>query len=90
MEELVILEVFNDTDQSDDDLEEGFLLHVLREQNLGNRGDLYGRFNLLDLSEIECKRLFRFKRNDIGNLSRALGIPEQIRTSTRVSVTGKC
>lgn len=87
MDEILLLDAL---DSSGDDLDEAVALHVLHgEENLGNRAVLYGRFSFNDLSESEAKRLFRFQKNDIEVLVGALGVPGQIRTSERLSVSGK-
>lgn len=89
MEDIILLDALNGSDYSDDDFEDALVLHVLHDdQNLRHRAALYGVFSLDDLFEIECKQMFRFHKNYIGRLCRALGIPEQIRTDTRECISG--
>lgn len=77
-------------EENDDDMDDALVLHILHdEENLGNRGLLYGRFNLDNLSNLECKNLFRFNKNDLPRLFRVLGIPETITTVDRVTIPGR-
>lgn len=88
MEPVLDLAVLIDN-ENDDDLDEAFILHILNdEENLGNRALLYGRFNLENLSNVECKNLFRFSKQDLPILCRGLGIPDMITTADRVTLHG--
>lgn len=53
------------------------------------RSNKYGRFNLQNLTEQECKLQFRFQQNDIPRLAKALALPEKIETQHRYTVSGK-
>lgn len=88
MEPVLDLAVLIDNEY-DDDIDEALILHILNdEENLGNRALLYGRFNLENLSNTECKNLFRFSKQDLPILCRGLGIPDMITTADRVTLQG--
>ncbi|KAJ8914166.1 hypothetical protein NQ315_016245 [Exocentrus adspersus] len=72
---------------SDDDLDDLLLYHVLND-NLGHRADLYGRFSLNAISEIEAKQSFRFEKRHIPRLAEALNIPDEITTRENITLTG--
>ncbi|XP_072380479.1 uncharacterized protein [Diabrotica undecimpunctata] len=76
-------------DEEDEDFEDALLLHILHdEEQLGNRAILYGRFSLNNMSDIECKNLFRFAKNDIPRLARALDLPDIFQIENVTSVSG--
>lgn len=85
MEEILDLALHDESD--DDDMEDALLLHLFNE-NLGNRAELYGRFNFDHMSNTEARSLFRFDRMDIPRLTTALGIPELVRTQDNISISG--
>lgn len=87
MEELIDIALFDDSDD-DGDLEDAVVLHILNE-NLGNRANFYGRFNLEEISNIEAKTYFRFEKEHIPRLCHALGIPNFVRTPDNITVNGK-
>lgn len=57
--------------------------------NIIIRSEEYGRFNLEDLTANECKLNFRFEREDIPILARALGLPAEIEAPGRYAVSRK-
>lgn len=88
MEENLFIEALNDSDHNDSDVDDAAILHILHdEENLGNRGILYGRLNLENITDAESRSLFRFYKNDIIRLAAALGIPERIITKERINVS---
>lgn len=72
----------------DSDLDDEDLL-LLIPSPVRRRSIQYGRFNLNNLTLEECKQLFRFEKHDISRLRIALGIPSNITTDTRYTVSGK-
>lgn len=53
------------------------MLHIFND-NLGNRAELYGRFQLDEITNIEARSLFRFDRVHIPQLVNASGIPQAV------------
>lgn len=77
-----------ESSESDSDLEDALLLEVLNQPNNANRAEMYGNFSLNDLSEAECKLYFRFEKNDIPRLARALGVPDEFTTDSGHKTSG--
>lgn len=86
-----ILEVIIIGGGNDDDIEDAILFEILNagENAIGNRALRYGRFDLDELLPAEVKLHFRFHRDDIIRLVRALHIPDEIITESRHNVSGK-
>lgn len=52
-EEMVLLQ----SDESDSDLEDALLLEISNDRKIyQNRAEIYGTFNLINMTESECKR----------------------------------
>uniref|UniRef100_A0A6P7GED7 Uncharacterized protein LOC114341346 isoform X2 n=1 Tax=Diabrotica virgifera virgifera TaxID=50390 RepID=A0A6P7GED7_DIAVI len=76
-------------DEEDEDVEDALLLHILHDdERLGNRAIIYGRFNLQTMSDVECKNLFRFAKNDITRLAMALNLPNVLRIENVTCISG--
>ncbi|XP_072375397.1 uncharacterized protein [Diabrotica undecimpunctata] len=88
MEDILDIEMFGESDFEDDDMDDAVLLHVFGNNLLGNRADLYGRFSLETLSDLEVKNLFRFEKVHIPRLALALGILENITTEENITLPG--
>lgn len=71
-----------DSSDSDSDLEDVLLLEVFNRHNNVNRAEMYGAFNLNNLSETECKLYFRFEQDDIPRLAQALRVPNDLTTGS--------
>lgn len=83
---------FVDVDEEDDDLDDLIVIHILNDNDLlGNRAALYGVFDFQSLSNAQCLSMFRFEKDHILQLVRALGLPQQLLVN-RVSISGieKC
>lgn len=87
MDEILLMGAF-DSDNSD--IDDDFVIHNLQNnENLGNRAELYGRFDLDNMLNIECRNCFRFEKEDINRLATALGLPETITSVDRVTINRK-
>ena len=84
MEDIVNNHLFID---EDDDLDNLIVIHILNNDLLGNRAALYGAFDLQLLNNAQCLSMFRFEKDQIPRLTRALGLPQQIRVA-RVTISG--
>ena len=76
-------------DDGEIDDEEFFILHEanrLSNLHVGLLYYKYGRFNLEELRDDECKVEFRFKKQDIYRLAAALNLPETFRSPNGVFV----
>ena len=87
------LQIFVDSD-GDSDLEDMFLLSELERQAEKHhledirRERHHVRLNLDTLTPDQCKTLFRFEKDDICVLCRALRIPDELVASNRTRCTG--
>ncbi|XP_023015958.2 uncharacterized protein [Leptinotarsa decemlineata] len=74
----------------DDDIEDAILFEILNEGEnaVGNRAERYGRFDLNELVPAEVKNNFRFDKDNIIRLARALGLPNEIVTQQRHRISG--
>lgn len=88
MEDVLYVAALDD-DENDDDVDDLLLHHLFNNENLGPRADIYGRFDLDHISDMEAKALFRFEKRDILRLQNAFQIPERI-IANNISVSGKC
>lgn len=78
------------SDDEDDDMDDILIENLLNDREvLGPRAQLYQRFDLENMLEIECTRLFRFSKVHIPRLARCLGIPELITTVDGVTLSSK-
>lgn len=90
MEDIINAVVLGEDDDSDDDdVDDVLVLDILKNDILGNRAEIYGRFSLDEISNVEAKSNFRFEKDDIPRLSNALGIPEFIMTQENIQLSGK-
>lgn len=88
MDNIVNNPFFVDEDEDDDDLDDLIVIHILNDNDLlGNRAALYGIFDLQFLNNAQCLSMFRFEKDHIPRLVRALGLPQQLRVD-RVTVPG--
>ena len=88
MEDILDAAVLGEEDFDDEDLDDALLLHIFHGHNLGNRAELYGRFDFEAITDIEAKSYFRFEKNDIPRLAIALNIPNSIATDDNISLPG--
>ena len=83
--EAAALGAFSD---DEDDFDDDVVLQILDGVNVGNRAELYGRFNLDEVANAEAKTLFRFEKEDISRLAAALEIPDNINVDN-MTLSGK-
>lgn len=89
MEEILNLALLL-SDDEDEDIDDVIVENLLDNvENIGPRAQLYGRFNLENILEMECVNLLRFSKEHIARLCICLNIPERITTRDRVTVSGK-
>ncbi|KAK4884663.1 hypothetical protein RN001_000934 [Aquatica leii] len=83
MEDLVELMQF---EALEDEVLDNMLLMLMRRPKR-IRAEQYGRFNLDGMCAEDIKLNFRFEKDDLERLARALRIPAQVRTENRHATT---
>jgi len=75
----------------DDSAIEDFLLHDILSfrSTIHVRADQYERFDLDWLTPTECRQMFRFEKDYLIMLRRAVGIPDVVLAYPRYEVSGK-
>lgn len=87
MEEMLSLVCLDE--MSTDDVEHILINELLLfRSGIRIRSTSYGNFNFHQLSDEECRQLFRFDKRDMERLRFTLAIPDVIKTTQRYHVSG--
>lgn len=89
MEEILEAAVLGDSDVEDEDIEDVLINDLFHDNLVGNRADIYGRFNFEEVSDMESKTYFRFEKIHIPFLAVELGIPNIITTAENITLPGR-